>query len=276
MTRIRQTLPPLVAALLSAGTACSPAPPAPAPSTPEPRADTGYLFPPELAAAVRLGGRLTFSGSAPANAQVRLVSPDGSMASAMADGQGRWSLAVPAPAETPAMYALSAMVGDRVVRAEGAVLALPPSGPPAVLARAGTGVAPLDGPSKRLRVTALDYDEGGGAAVAGTSPPGARVRLSIDGAPDGFDQADTAGRFAVVGANRPLTPGSRRLLVEMDGAPPAERVVAVSPAAPLGRAAFRAVRQDGAWRVDWARPGGGVQTTVVFDTPALDRAGPAS
>jgi hypothetical protein len=271
MSRIHLILPLLLAA------ACSPAPPTPAPqAAAEPRADTGYLAPPELATAVRQGGRLTLSGRAPGSSQVRLVSPDGTMATAAADDQGRWSLSVPAPRAAPAMFALSAAVGDRVVRAEGAVLALPPSGPAAVLARAGTGVVPLDGPSRQLRVTALDYDEGGGAAVAGTSPPGARVRLSIDGAQDGFDQADAQGRFAVVGAARPLTPGSRRLLVEMDGAAPAALVASVSPAAPLGKTAFRAVRQEGAWRIDWARAGGGVQTTVVFDTPIADRAGPVS
>jgi hypothetical protein len=154
-----------------------------------------------------------------------------------------------------------------VVRAEGAVLALPPPGPPVVLARAGFAALPLEGPSQRLQVTALDYDAGGGAAVAGVGPARARVRLTIDGAEAGLDQADARGRFAVIGASRPLLPGARRLRVEADGGGRAEALAQVASVEPLGAAAYRAVRQDGGWRVDWARAGGGVQSTFVFDLP---------
>ncbi|HTI68239.1 MAG TPA: hypothetical protein VL460_11900 [Caulobacteraceae bacterium] len=264
MTRTVLHLAPfLLAAVLAA---CGPAPGAPAAAGDGPvQADTGYVAPPELVGAARQAGRLVLSGRAPAGAEVLLASPDGSSAGAKADGRGMWSLSVPAPAAAPAMYALSARIGERVVRAEGAVLALPLPGPPALLARAGVAALPLEGPSRGLSLTALDYDEGGGAAVAGVSPAGARVRLSIDGIQAGLDQADARGRFAVLGASRPLEPGQRRLRVEMDGAAPAQAAVMVSRAAPLGRAAFRAERQAGGWRVDWARAGGGVQTTLVFD-----------
>jgi hypothetical protein len=91
------------------------------------------------------------------------------------------------------------------------------------------------------------------------------VRLRIDGVAAGLDQADARGRFAVIGASRPLEPGQRRLRVEMGGGGQAEVVAQVSPVAPLAGSAFRAVRQDGGWRVDWARAGGGVQSTFVFD-----------
>lgn len=270
MTRSAPQIAPLVLALALA--ACGPPGRAPAPAgqAEAPVAgDTGYVAPPELGAAERGAGRLTLSGHAAPGAQVRLASPGGVSAVAAADAQGGWSMSVPAPATAPAMYALSAQIRERVVRAQGAVLALPPPGPPAVVARAGFAALPLEGPSPSLRITALDYDAGGGAAVAGVGPAGARVQLSIDGIQAGLDQADARGRFAVLGANRPLERGNRRLQVAIRGAQ-AEVEAAVSPAAPLGAAAFRAVRQTGGWRVDWARAGGGLQTTLVFDA-----AGPA-
>ncbi len=106
--------------------------------------------------------------------------------------------------------------------------------------------------------------------MAGVGPARARVRLTIDGAEAGLDQSDARGRFAVIGANRPLEPGPRRLHVEADGGGragvlAADALAQISPVAPLAGSAFRAVRQDGGWRVDWARAGGGVQSTFVFD-----------
>ena len=39
------------------------------------------------------------------------------------------------------------------------------------------------------------------------------------------------------------------------------------PIAPLGAAAVRSSRTPAGWRVDWAVPGGGVQSTLVLDHP---------
>lgn len=227
-------------------------------------ADTGYVAPPTLIAAERRAGRLLLSGRAPPGARVSLAAPEGGEAVATASEQGLWSIAVPAPVAAPAMYALSARIADRVVRGEGAVLALPPPGPPALVARPGFGAQPLGGPAAGLRIWALDYDAAGGAAVAGLGPAGARVRLSIDGVQAGLTQADARGRFAVLAAAAPMEPGRRRLRVETAAAAE-EAQVMVSHAAPLGSSAYRAVREDAGWRVDWARAGGGVQTTLVFD-----------
>ncbi|OYX32497.1 MAG: hypothetical protein B7Y99_08445 [Caulobacterales bacterium 32-69-10] len=271
MTRFAPAIPAL--ALAATLAACGPpAPPqaAAGTETPDGAPDAGYVAPPEIVSGVRRPQGLALSGTAPAGAEVQLVAPDGKGGMATADDKGAWSLIVPAPMAAPAMYALSARIGERVVRAEGAVLAVPAPGPPVVLARAGFAALPLEGPLPRLQVTALDYDAGGGAAVAGVGPARARVRLSIDGVEAGLDQSDARGRFAVIGANRPLEPGARRLRVEADGgaqALTADVLAQVSPVAPLNGSAFRAVRQDGGWRVDWARAGGGVQSTFVFDVP---------
>lgn len=170
------------------------------------------------------------------------------------------------------MYAFSAAIGTRVLRAEGAVLLAPPPGPAALLVRAGYAALTVGGPERIPRVVTLDYDVGGAAAVAGFASPRAEVRLSLDGRPAGLDQADVSGRFGVLASNAPLAPGSRRLQVEANGVR-AELTAQVSPAAPLAGAPFRAIREAGAWRVDWAPSGGGVQTTLVFDEPAASTPG---
>lgn len=264
-------IPPRILLILTAATAvaaCGPStqPAATAPpEAPRPAADAGYLDPPEPVAAVRRPQGLALSGTAPSGSEVRLASPDGGGGAAVADAKGDWTLILPAPMGQPAMYALSARLGDRTIRAEGAVMVLPPPGPPLLMARAGFAALPLEGPAQRLQITALDYDSGGGAAVAGVGPARARVRLTIDGVEAGLDQADAKGRFAVIGANRPLEPGLRTLRVEAGGGGAAEIKVQVRAVQPLGDAAFRAERQDGGWRLDWARAGGGVQSTFVFD-----------
>jgi hypothetical protein len=39
----------------------------------------------------------------------------------------------------------------------------------------------------------------------------------------------------------------------------------ISTPAPLGGSPFRASRAAAGWRVDWLTPGGGEQTTLIFD-----------
>jgi hypothetical protein len=227
--------------------------------------DAGYLAPPALTDAVRSGGQLILTGAAPAGARVQLASPDGRMLSAVADARGGWSLSLPAPA-APAMFAFSAQIGDRIVRGEGAVLLPPAPAPPALLLRAGFGALSIGQPPDGPAILAVDYDASGGAAVAGLAPANTTVRLSLDGVFAASGQADGQGRFAVMAFNRTLAPGARVVAVETT-AGQAEMRIAVSPPAPLQGEAYRAVRQGTAWRIDWAPPGGGVQTSLVFDAP---------
>ena len=232
--------------------------------------ENAFLAPPSLEDARRQGTELMLAGSAPAGAAVRLASPDGRNLTATAGADGRWSLVVAQP-PAPLMFGLAAQTGERRVPAQGAVILLPQPGPPAVVARAGFAAQLLGGPGKGPAIAALDFDGGGGAAVAGFAQPKARVRLSFDGAAAGLSQADEHGRFAVIAANQPLRAGERRLQVETETGR-AEAVVRVSPPANLGPEAYRAMRLDGAWRIDWAPAGGGVQTTVVFDRAEAGRA----
>lgn len=231
--------------------------------------NAGYIAPPIPALATRLpDGGVQLTGRAPAAAQVRLASPDGTAVQAVAGASGAWTLTLP-PASDVRMFAVSAKAGDDILRAEGALIVLPAPATPAVLARAGFGAAALAPSPGAPQLVALDYDSSGGAAVAGFAAKGAEVRLSLDGDPAGIDQADQAGRFAILAPNERLTNGRHTLSVEASGAL-ARAEAAYSAPQPLA-SPFRALRQPGAWRVDWSLPGGGVQTTVVFDPPAAGR-----
>lgn len=227
----------------------------------------GYAAPPALASAVREGGQVRVRGQATAGAEVRLAAPDGWSTRALAGGDGSWEVRTPAGSE-PRMYALSMVAGGRVVRAEGAVLTAPAPAPPAILARSGYAAQPAPERVAVPVIVAIDFDAVGSAAVGGLAPPNTRVQLSVDGQPADVDLTDAGGRFALVGPRtRPLASG-RHLFVVSSAQGTAEASAALTPAAPLGPGAMRATREPAGWRVDWAVPGGGVQSTLV-----LDRAG---
>jgi hypothetical protein len=271
---VLSVLPALVAAGLALA-ACGPREQAVAPDVPASAGPEGFLAPPSIESARRTGAELVLTGTAPTGAAaVRLTSPEGLSLVAQAGADGRWALSLPTPSE-PLMFAVAADVGGRQVPAQGPLILLPAPGPPAMMARAGFAALPIGAPAGVPAVAALDYDAGGGAAVAGFARPDTRVRLSLDGAAAGISQADEAGRFAVIAANRPLSPGRRRLQVETETGE-ADVDVDVSRPEPLGSLAYRAERQADGWRIDWAPAGGGVQTTVVFDRKAAPAAGPAS
>lgn len=240
--------------------------PAPAPSPGETSAqDAGYLAPPALTGAVRGAGNLTLTGTAPAGGQVRLASPDGRVLTADVDGRGGWTLTVPTPG-APSMFAFSAQTVGRVVRGEGAVLLAPAPGPPALLLRPGFAALSVGLTPTGPVIVAVDYDASGGTAVAGLAAPNAPVRLSLDGVLAAGGQSDSQGRFAMMAANATLAPGARTIEVETTSGQADVRIM-MSPPTPLEGAPYRAARQGGAWRIDWAPPGGGVQTSLVFDLP---------
>ena len=81
--------------------------------------------------------------------------------------------------------------------------------------------------------------------------------------------ADAAGRFSV-SLTHALTPG-RHVMAAAEGDARAQTAFEASPPGPLPRAPFRASRQGQAWRIDWMTPGGGLQTTLLFDLTGADR-----
>ena len=241
-----------------------------APRAVEPRGPTaagpGFSPAPGLTAARRLpGGGVRLEGRGPADATVRLLSPDGRSVGVTSDATGAWSFDLPAAAE-PRMWALSAEAGGRAVRAEGALAVLPPpAAAPALLARAGAPAAPASGGGD-LHIAAVDFDAGGGLAVAGGAAPGAPLRLLIDGQPAGEGRADAAGRFGLLGVGAPARPGPHVVRVEGRSAV-AQAAVDTAAAPPPGPAPFRATRLSTGWRLDWSPPGGGVQSLFAPDAP---------
>ncbi len=244
---------------------------APQARSPEPPSTPGFASAPALVAALRLpGGGVRLQGSGPADATVRLLSPDGRSLGVAADAQGGWSVDLP-PADAPGMWALSAEVAGRTVRAEGALAVLPPpAAAVALLARAGApAVSPAAG-GGGVRVAAVDFDGGGGLAVSGAATPGAVLKLMLDGQPAGVGRADAQGRFGLLGVGAPPRPGPHRVQVASADAV-TEVAVDTAPGPGLDASPFRTARAAGGWRLDWSPPGGGVQSLFVPDAQPVGR-----
>ena len=252
------------AALVGLG-ACRP-PDGQAAATPAAPDASGYLEPPVMTGAVReADGRVTLSGHAPADAEVRLMDPGGGAFSATATSGGDWSIQLAASPQ-PRMFAFEGEVSGRVLHGEGAVLVLPAPGPEAVLMRAGYGAVPVGPGGGPFRIEAIDYDGSGGVAVSGVAPPRAMLRFVLDGAPAGAGQADDKGRFTVLDMNTrtPMGRGDHTVRIESQTAAVHGPLTVAAPA-DLSDRAFAATRELDGWRIDWRIPGGGTQSTLVFD-----------
>jgi hypothetical protein len=206
------------------------------------------------------GGRIEVVGSAPANARVRLASPNGRAVFTEADATGVWRMIEPAPPDVR-LFGLSAPIAGHTVQAEG-YLALVPGGDMAQL-RAGTGALGLNQRSSSPELLAADFDGKGVVVVSGRADPGAPVAIAVDGAVRGQARAGGDGRFQVA-FNEPLPPGTH-LIALGAGRARVQGPLDISAAAPLNPGPFRAQRLAGAWRIDWLTPGGGVQSTILYD-----------
>ena len=225
-------------------------------------AEASYVAPPQAKEAVRQGdGRVILTGQAEPNSRVRLQTPEGRADGGTVGGNGAWSMPMPGGL---GIYGLSEDLGGRVVQAEGYLVILPAPGRVAALLRAGGGTEPLGRGGGPLRITAADFDGGGGAMVSGLGPPGAVLKLIIDGAAaPGEGKVDARGRFFIASPLM-LKPGTHQIRVQSQ-TEGAQADIAVGPAGPISGSPIRAVRQGGVWRVDWITPGGGVQTSLIMD-----------
>lgn len=228
-----------------------------------------YLKPPEVLVARRAAdGAVVLAGRAVADAIVRLSTPDGGSLGVTAGSDGGWSLSLP-PSAAPRLFILSAEVAGRAVPGEGELAVLPAPYAPAVLARAGGGSAVLHDASEKPQILALDYDGGGGASVSGVARPGAPVRLDLDDHPTNDGRADRLGRFALPAV---MSPGAHSVRISTPDAVTEVRVE-ISPAKALSGKPFQAEHTVEAWRIDWTPPGGGLQTTLVFDAAVANGGG---
>lgn len=232
---------------------------------PKPSAVAGYLAPPRILAVRAARGGVALAGLAAPGARVRLGEPNGQLRYATADASGLWTIVVP-PASGVRLFGLAMVVAGRTVQAEG-YLALAPDGRAAQI-RAGGGTLVLAPPSRRPLILALDFDGDGAAMVSGVGTVDAEVGLRLDRTAAGGSTVDRQGRFSFA-LSRPMSAASHELEISGEGG---EDVVAVATGRPGPlEQPFRAERLAGAWRIDWMTPGGGVQTTLLFDYPAAGR-----
>jgi len=251
----------LLAAVAVAGlAACNDRPSTPPPPAPhDADADAGYVAAPELTAAHAQTDEIRLEGTAAAGARVRLAEPAGPAAQARANGSGHWRMSLPAAAR-PRILGLSMAVEGRVVQAQGYLL-LTPAGR-AILLRAGAG-ASAPGPAGAPRIVAFDFDRQGGAVLSGAAAPAANVSVRLDGRQVAVGRAGADGRFSIA-LSQPVASGVHQVEVVGDAFRSAA-VVDTTPAAPLAGGPFRAVASAQGVRADWLTPGGGLQSTWIFD-----------
>ncbi len=261
----RSLLPILASALALAGlAACGPLAPA-RPAAPGAKAEAtageaAYRRPPEaLGASAQGGGRVEIFGLADPGARVRLASPSGQAAFVQADLTGRWR-ATTSDAAGVRLVGLSMADGPRMVQAQSYLALLP--GAHVVQLRSGAGAVAL-GPAQGLALSALDYDRKGGAVISGLAPPHGAVDITMDGVPLGRAPADGEGRFSL-DLDAPLRPGAHWVKVAAGGVSVAVQAEVTAPP-PLSSGPFAASRMADGWRIVWITPGGGVQTTLLFD-----------
>ena len=231
----------------------------PAKAPPAVPVEAAYLPPPSVTATRLEGANLVLIGAAPADARVRLATPEGETRFATANDKGVWTLVLPGAAQ-PRIFGLSATAGARQLQAEGYVL-ITPAGE-AVLLRAGTGAARV-GRTGKNGLDVVDFDREGGAVVSGRAPAGAALSIHIDGRQLAEGRADASGRYVVALTQQPLAGGMHQVDVFGDAT---ENTVNIdtTPAPPLASGPFRATTVPAGLRIDWMTPGGGAQSTIIL------------
>jgi len=254
--------------VLAAAAACAllagcgkPSTPAQAPAATRTPAQSDYVAPPEVTGVSGDPGRmLVLQGAAQPQARIRLASADGAASGATAGPSGAWTLPI-APASTPRLFSLAADMDGRTVPARG-YLALLPGGEAAML-RPAAGARPMIPPGAPPRIGAVDFDAAGAGVVSGRARPDRPVRVLLDGQDAGEGRTDRNGWFDVSLSDN-LKPGRHAVAVgTADGR--ADAAFDGAHAAPIAAPPMNAARVDGGWRLDWMSPGGGVQSTVLFD-----------
>lgn len=239
-----------------------------APASSAASAMAGYAAPPELLSAQHsAAGGVELKGVSRPDAQIRLLAPDGTGPSTIADHGGAWEMR--GPSTDPRLFALSEAVPGRIIRSRGYVAILPPPGVAAIVLRPGAGPRALGGPRAVPVIVAVDFDRAGAGVVSGLAGVGKTLRVQVDGHDAGEGRSNQGGAFSI-SLSDVLKPGAHTAVVHLTGEPAPARSAAVAFDVAPPPASFPppllAQRLDTGWRLDWVTPGGGVQTTLVFDT----------
>ena len=202
-------------------------------------------------------GQLTISGRTGPDERVRIIQMDGTAHGGTADGNGAFSIAIPAGGDEDLLFNLSVERAGQSVSSDGWLFSPGHAPNRAVMLRIGGASRPV-GPAPLLAV--LDMDGGGGVALAGRSTPGARVRVSLDGQARGAAQADETGLWFMV-LSSTVSAGPHQVTVN-DGEDRVDRRLDLQPQRASGP--LESTHFPDAVRVVWALPGGGNQTTWIL------------
>ena len=181
---------------------------------------------------------------------------------AKADRSGRWRATLPATSEVR-LLGLSMSDHGHEVHSQG-YLALAPDGAAAQL-RAGAGSLSVGPPRGPLALLALDFDRRGAAVVSGRAGTRGEVQIAVDGVNVGRTTPGADGRFSL-DLPSPLPPGPHSLAILQGASRVAAQVRLPELTAPAA-GPFQAQALGDAWLVTWVTPGGGVQGTLLFQTP---------
>ena len=226
-------------------------------------AEAGYLAPPTITSARPEGEAVRVEGAAAPNARVRIAPPRGEPILVQADAQGRWRALLTA-SQPVHLFGLSMSQGPRTAQSEGYMM-MTEDGQVAQL-RAGAGAVSLAEPSATPKILAVDYDRDGGAVVSGVAAPGSNLALRVDRDRRGETKADARGRFSISLAE-PLALGAHELEVGGQGGQDVLSVE-ITPIGGVGAGPYVGRRTPYGWRVDWMPPGGGLQSTLIFERPS--------
>lgn len=218
----------------------------------------GYGIPPRPISVQADAKGLVLTGRAAPFARVRLATPAGEALFSPTNGTGAWQIHLPA-SDQARLFGLSSVLNSQSVQAQGYLLITPDGR--GVMLRAGAGAQPLAG--SRAGIQAIDFDREGGAMVSGVAGPGEGLTLRVDGRQAVEGRAGSDGRFAIA-LSQPVSPGPHEVRIFGNRADWSVGFDA-RPALALADGPFRVTGVARGLRVDWMTPGGGVQTTLLFD-----------
>ncbi|HET9148958.1 MAG TPA: LysM peptidoglycan-binding domain-containing protein [Alphaproteobacteria bacterium] len=237
-------------------------------------------------------GDMVIAGRAKPGAEVEVRDGDKIIGKVVADSRGEWVL-VPEKPLAPGAHSLNLIArlnGETATSESDVVMVVPEPGKDVagreggsdngVLAlgvpRQGNGATRLlQSPGSRLArgklgVEILDFDQDGNTTASGGAPPGADVRVFIDGKPAGTARADSSGEWQLK-LPHPLAPGDHRLKVEQIGpdkrATNSVEVAFARPASGPQASGSVIVVEPGnsLWRIARRTYGQGTRYTVIFE-----------
>ena len=218
----------------------------------------GYASAPQITSvAAGAAGMIAITGKALPGARVRIQYDGGHNAGITADSRGGYRADLPLPAQG-ALYDISTEDSGRQMPAEGRLF-VPSSAPAkAVILRAGLPGRMLGDETESLAV--MDFDGGGALVLSGKVAPKTEVTLDVDNQGTASVVSDARGGYYLQVKVSPPAEGTTMSLSLVAGGVNVRKVLPFANAA----SGDRITPVDGGWRVDWAVPGGGMQTTVVY------------